>query len=230
MNLVVKVAGVLILALVPSFADSMPVQGAITGTFTNLSAGTGSGTDTWLYDATRLTNSSVNFTGDSYGLTNTPLTNVELGTLTIRNALLLNNSQNLTATLTVNAHFTTPTNSNVPLGFTLGMDEDVNMIASDQVIDLSNFVDKSAGFTFNGETYTVHLDGFFLLNGPLELTGPVTTYDVLNSGVPQSIFLMGDITSAPAASAVPEPGSIVLMSTMSGLVAFCLRKRKKSVA
>ena len=45
------IAGLMSVALVPLFADKMPVAGSAAGTFTNLSEGSGSGTSTWTYDS-----------------------------------------------------------------------------------------------------------------------------------------------------------------------------------
>ena len=230
MNLAVKVAGLLIITIVPSFADL--VQGSVTGTFTGLSGGTGSGTNKWTYDpgAFGLLPSSLTFAGNSFGLASTPLSNIQLGSLTIDNNILTNTNQTRTATLTPTANFTTPPGNNVPISGSIGVDE-VYLLVFDQAINLSNFADKSGSFSSGGSTYTVHLDGFYENGGTDESGGPISTLTVLN-GLSATAYLHGDITAVPdvTTSAVPEPGSIVLLGTILGLVSFSLRKRNQNPA
>ncbi len=236
MNTVLKFGGVLVIALVPAFADSMPVAGSGSGTFGPIQSGTlSNGNTVWTYDGVGFGSSILSFTGDNFpgfldincGFTTcTTPTTVDLGTLTQFNNYFSNTNQDLTGTLNIDVNFTTPSGQSSLFAYGIGIDESFNRLDSDSVVDLLNFDGPSQSFTVGGETYTVTLDGFY--NGLFNLNGPLSYLDTPNIDGTSSASLYATITSAPAIASTPEPTSILLLGSAVFLTAAAARKRRKA--
>ena len=246
MNLTSKLAGLMIVALVPAFADSMPVAGSGSGTFSSPTGGSViGGGSTWWYSGNSDHASTLTFAGNSFpggpnacGTTTctTPVT-VDLGTLTDANNKSANTNQDLTATLTIDVNFTNPGGGLADFPLTIGLSENINSSHQDNVLDLGNFNGASTSFVIGGEKYTVTLEGFTANscsgpcapNGSNALSSLTTDNDSNNSA-----DLWAQITSAPNLTtntdtpAVPEPASVLLLATIGGAVAFASRKRRKA--
>jgi len=224
MNRAAKILAVfMVLALVPLFADNVPIGGNVTGTFSGIPVANGNGTNTWIYDSNSDGSSTLTFAGNSFsGLTGPILGIIDLGTLTDNNSSIVNKVQNVTATLTVDVDFTTPNAGDQAFAFTVGVDEHFLLgFGADAVVDLSTFNGPSTTFSVGSEEYTVTLDGFWA--GII----PLSFFDTGNDNS-NSADLWATITSSPLTPAVPEPASVILLASAGGMMALSLRRRKKT--
>jgi hypothetical protein len=225
MNLGVKLAAVVLIGVTPAFADSLPVTGYVTATWSGISGSgeSGNGTNVWTYDSGTQDSSTLTF-APSYSLSgqfggSTPL-RLQLGQLQDYNAGNINHQQSPTASLTVNVVFTSPSGT-VPLQFTLGVNEQLSG-GQDSVVQLANADGVANSFVdSNGHRYNVTLEGFY---GDSNGTGSPITSLTTDARSTSTAYLFADITSNP------EPVSFVLMGTVGLLVAIAFRRKSKSSA
>jgi hypothetical protein len=215
---------------VAGYADILPVIGSTTGTYLTGSAttGTASGT-TWTFGAGANASTIVYDSGGTSFNGNTAL-DINLGSLTLSNGGNGGLSPgSYSAELDLTVAFTTPVGSVVLLDLlNLTIDNGSNGFK----LLLSGLPVES--FTVGSTTYTVTLDGLYdaasggnLLSSGLSVDNPGSGSSDPTIG---TAYLRGTVTAGSdiiPTSAVPEPGSISLLFTALGGVAFSLRRKIK---
>ncbi len=218
------------LAGVPAYGAL--VQGTTSGTFSNATTGTISPSNQWNF-ASGANASSLLFTGDPFGLANTPLT-FSLGDL------LLTNGGNggltpgsYTSDLTISINFSTPN------GQTSSFLDSLTLVIDNGSPGKKVAISSMPGpqsFTVGSTTYTVTFDGMFdSATGGTNIT--TTGLTVFNPGSGSAAANTGtaylratvsaqESSTPPPGSTIPEPGSLsLLLSAMSGLGIALYRKR-----
>lgn len=225
--------------MLPAYADNMLVSGSTSGQFSNPTGGSTVSGNKWFYDDTA---DFVSFDGVSLfsGLTPSPF---EFGRITLTN-LLNGPDAKFEAGLNLVIDFTLP--SGQSLNFNDGLritaksekekDKDKGKSSHGDRIDLAfHDLPEPKSFTVGNEVYTVSFDGFY--DSATKNSSPVTSLFVSNDpGGSASAYLWGSISSeqlhteslrAPI-SAVPEPGSILLLATIAGGAIASIRRKRRA--
>jgi len=217
-------AGLTVLG-VAAYGDSVPVAGSTSGGFTSTNTGTISA-DTLTWDFASQSNLVYSDANTSFGnptSQNTPL-DINLGLLTLTNGS--NGGLGMgshTAVLTLTVTFTDPSGGVATLPDTITLTVD-NGNGDTKVALTSSPV---GSFFLGGETYSVTIDGFYDSPSGGNFLSEISTLNPGGSAATIGTgYLRGTVTATGSSTTVvPEPGSISLLLTALGGVAFLLRRR-----
>ena len=213
-------------------ADPFPVVGTVSGSFATPSGNQNGGlatttttNDTWLFDNGTNTTKILYSAGPSFNSSVPPSVDISLGslTMTVMGNGGIGAGQAPTDNLLISVNFTTPTGI---ASFIDPLSLSIDNGSSGFRILLTGIPGPQT-FTAVGVAYTVTFDGMFnsLAAGGTDITKTGLQVDTgSNTG---TAYLKGTISAAGSTlPAIPEPGSLGLLLTAIGGLAFSLYRKR----